>query len=75
MLFTKSFPNKINEILFYLFPKEFTFVSKYDGQTGCFEYKDAELRKKAEERKKRNAPKDELQFRLKGLKNILNELD
>lgn len=46
-------------------------VRIYDERTGCFEYKDPELRKKAEERKKLKNIKDELQFRLNGIRKHL----
>lgn len=41
---------------------------EFNEKTGQFEYKDPELRKKAEERRENKQINDELQQRLSGLK-------
>ncbi len=53
---------------------------KYDEKTGCFEYLDVGMRKKAVERKKLKLATDELQNRLDGIKkhfkrqNLINHI-
>ncbi|MBQ9235211.1 MAG: nucleotidyltransferase domain-containing protein [Alphaproteobacteria bacterium] len=46
-------------------------VRRYDERTGCFEYKDEQLRDKARQRKEQSSCDDILQQRLRGLKKHL----
>lgn len=50
-------------------------IRRYDESTGCYEYKDPELKKIANERKNNHDIKDELQYRLTGIRKHLKRAD